>query len=338
MTHPYNILGIGKNASADDIKSAYRKLAKKYHPDRNPDDPTAEKKFKEVQSAYQILGDPEKKRQHDNPAPRFEGTSGARGFADIFSEMFGGRDPFAGFHEQRRHAVRHSQQRLVLTFEEAAFGCEKPISRNYRKKCGGCDGIGAAPGTGLVSCNTCRGSGEITVHRGFINIKQACGACNGHGKIIKERCLVCHGDGSIIDFDDLRVSVPAGINTGHRIRLEGKGDENPAGRRGDLFLEIQVKDSPLFAREDNNIKSELRLDYPTYALGGVVNVPSLRGERSIKIPAGTEVDSVLRLKGEGINDVHGGPAGDHFIRLVISVPTKLTDHQKSLLEAYRDSI
>ena len=332
MSDPYNILQVDRSSSPGDIKKSYRRLAKKYHPDRNQGDAECEKKFKEIQEAYQVLSDPKKKEEYDNPPRGFGGfaqQAGFGGFGDIFSEMFGGNNPF----NSRRHTRQqfsHNRQKVVLSFDEAAFGCEKDIVRTYRRDCHPCEGTGAGSG-GIVTCETCNGSGEVVAHKGFITVKQTCPQCGGHGKVIKDVCRHCDGTGKEVRTESLRVSFPAGVNTGNRIRLDRKGDEFSHGACGDLFLDIHALESDKFVRDGCDIRSEHAVDYPTYVLGGTTNVVTVKGERTVRIPTGTPVGSTLRLRGEGLPNISGGPMGDHYATLTIDIPKDISEEHSRLL-------
>ena len=338
MSDLYKVLEVDKSSSPDEIKKSYRRLAKKYHPDRNQGDIESEKKFKEIQEAYQVLSDPKKRDQYDNPPRGFPGFGNQGGpfggFADIFSEMFGGNNPFTARRQQRQQ-FSHNRQKVILTFEEAAFGCEKDIVRTYRKDCDPCEGTGAGTG-GITVCDSCHGSGEVIAHRGFITVKQTCPQCGGHGQVIKSVCRSCDATGKEVMTEKLRVAFPAGVNTGNRIRLDRKGDVFSHGACGDLFLDIHVLESDTFIRDGADIHTRHPVDYPTYVLGGTINVPTVKGERSVKVPPGTQVGATLRLRGEGLPDVSGGQRGDHYVALTIEVPTTITGDHARLLKEIRD--
>jgi len=337
---PYKILEVNSSSSPNEIKKSYRRLAKKYHPDRNQNDPASEKKFKEIQEAYQVLSDPKKREEYDNPARNFHGfghqPGGVGGFADIFSEMFGGNNPFTS-RRSARQQFSHNRQKVVLTFEEAAFGCEKDIVRTYRKDCLSCDGSGAGTG-GIVTCDNCHGNGEVIAHKGFITVKQTCPQCGGHGKVIKSVCRSCDGTGKSVLTEKLRVAFPAGVNTGNRIRIDRKGDEFSHGACGDLFLDIHVLESDKFTRDGSDVRNECEVDYAIYVLGGTIDIPTVKGTKSVKVPPGTQVGSTLRLRGEGLPSVSGGPSGDHYVTLTIVIPKSVSPEYAKLLEEIKSTL
>ena len=335
MKSLYEILGVSKNASDDDIKAAYRGLAKKYHPDRNPNDPKAEELFKEIQSAYHVLGDKEKRRDYDNPRGHSHqgfGGFGAHGrFSDIFSEMFGGSNPFTGGHQRRRSRPSSRGQKVLLTLEEAAFGCEKEVVRDYSTICSPCGGTGADASKGSSACGTCRGVGEVIAHKGFITVKQTCPTCHGTGRVVSHSCEHCSGAGRHTHSEKIRVHFPKGIATGNRIKLDGKGDEFLPGNFGDLYLDVHVLDSELFDRRGNDIYTKVHVDYPTMVLGGAVDVMSIRGKKKVKIPKMLNPGSKIRIKGEGVADVRTGEVGDQYVEVLLKFPDSLSGEMESLL-------
>ncbi|MBR7781108.1 molecular chaperone DnaJ [Undibacterium luofuense] len=338
----YEVLGLGKNASDDEIKKAYRKLAMKYHPDRNPDNKAAEEKFKEVKEAYEMLSDPQKREAYDRYGhagvdPNMGGGgAGAGGFADafgdIFGDIFGGGRRGGGPQVYRGADLRYN---LEITLEQAANGYETTIQVPSWDECDTCHGSGAKPGTSPVTCTTCGGHGQVRVQQGFFAIQQTCPKCHGTGKIIPEPCTSCSGVGRIKRKKTLEVKVPAGIDDGMRIRSSGNGEPGVnGGPPGDLYVEIHIKQHQVFQREGDDLHCEIPISFATAALGGDVEVPTLSGKASFTIPEGTQSGKTFRLRGKGVKGVRSGYAGDLFCHVVIETPVRLTERQKDLLREF----
>lgn len=338
----YEVLGVAKNAAEDDIKKAYRKLAMKYHPDRNPDNKEAEEKFKEVKEAYEMLTNPEKREAYDryghagvDPNGGMGGF-GAGGFSDAFGDIFGdifggggGRGRSAGPQVYRGADLRYN---LEITLEQAAAGFDTTIRVPSWDKCDTCHGSGAKPGTQPVTCSTCHGHGQVRMQQGFFSIQQTCPKCHGSGKIVPEPCVACSGAGRIKRNKTLEVKIPAGIDSGMRIRSSGNGEPGTnGGPSGDLYVEIHIKPHTVFQREGDDLHCEMPISFAKAALGGEIEVPTLGGKVSFTIPEGTQTGKTFRLKGKGIKGVRSGYAGDLFCHVVVETPVKLTDKQKDLL-------
>ena len=360
----YEVLGVPKNADTDAIKKAYRVLAKKYHPDANPGDKSAEEKFKEASEAYAVLSDPEKRQKYDQFGhAAFDNGAGPGGgfdfsgtdFSDIFGDlggMFGGGmgDIFGDlFGSGRRSASPNEATRganvrtsVRLTFEEAVFGCEKEITVNFQEECPSCHGTGAKAGTRPEECPTCHGKGRIvqmshTVFGTMQNV-QACPQCKGTGKIVKEKCSACYGTGYTAKRKTFRVSIPAGIDNGLSVRMSGGGEPGGnGGPRGDLLVECIVSPHPIFKRQDVNIFSTVPISFAQAALGGPVRIKTVDGEVEYEVKPGTQTDTKVRLRGKGVPSLRNrNVRGDHYITLVVQVPTHLTAAQKEALQNYND--
>jgi molecular chaperone DnaJ len=345
----YEVLEVSREASDDDIKRAYRKQALKYHPDRNPGDKHAEERFKECSAAYQILSDPEKRAQYDRFGPAaFEGNGGGfdfgAGFEDIFSGIFGdffGQATRGGGGRGSRSRARRGDDlryNLDLSFEEAAFGCEKTITVPRMATCETCDGQGAKPGTKPKTCQACRGSGQVRFQQGFFSIAKTCGQCSGQGTIIGDPCAKCQGQGVVRRTQNLSVKIPAGVDTGSRLKLRGEGEAGGGGGpAGDLYVVIRVREHALFSREDSDVICDIPLSFPQAALGADIEVPTIDGKHKMRIPPGTQSGALFRLKGKGIADLRGYGRGDHVVRVVVETPRKLTKRQQELLEEFAKS-
>ena len=340
----YDVLGVNKSSSDAEIKKAYRRLAMKYHPDRNPDDPKAEEKFKEVQNAYDILSDPQKKQAYDQfghagvDPNRQAGAGGFEGFGDSFSDIFS--DLFGGGGRRRRPTKGSDlQYDLRITLEEAVHGKTFKIRVPTTIGCDDCDGSGAKKGTKPETCKQCGGSGQVRMSQGFINIQQTCPVCRGQGKIISEPCHSCRGQGQKTLEKTWSVKVPAGIDQGDRIRLEGKGEAGENGLPpGDLYVRINIKPHKIFERDGEDLYCTAPVDIATACLGGDIQIPTLEGGVTVKIPSGAQSGKRYRLRGKGIKSINRAEKGDLYIELSIETPVNLTDAQKDLMRQFRDSI
>lgn len=353
----YEVLGVSKGASDDEIKKAYRKLAKMYHPDMNPGDKTAEAKFKEASEAYAILSDPDKKRQYDQfgHAAFEQGGGGAGGFdfnnmgdmGDIFGDIFG--DLFGGGRRSQRTSngpMKGANLRtsVRITFEEAVFGCDKELDLTLKDECKTCHGSGAKPGSKAETCSKCGGRGQVTFTQqslfGMVRNVQTCPDCRGTGKIIKEKCPDCYGSGYISSKKKIQVSIPAGIDDGQSIRIRGKGEPGTnGGERGDLLVEVSVSRHPIFQRQDYDIYSTAPMSFVQAALGGDVRISTVDGDVLYEVKPGTQTDTKVRLRGKGVPTLRNKAVrGDHYVTLVVQVPTKLTSDQKELLKKFDDSL
>ncbi len=344
----YQVLSVARNAGEDEIKKAYRRLAMKHHPDRNPGDAEAEEKFKEAKEAYEVLTDPKKRAAYDQFG--HAGLDAARGggpgfnpsdaFGDIFGEVFG--DIFGGGRRGGRGGpFRGADLRyeLALDLEQAVFGTTAEIEFPTVVECSACGGNGAAPGSTPTSCGTCGGAGQVRVSQGFFTVQQTCPRCRGRGSIVTQPCKTCGGQGRTQEARRLSVKVPAGVDTGDRIRLPGEGEAGrQGGPRGDLYVEIAVREHPIFEREGAHLSCEVPIGFATAALGGSVDVPTLDGHVTLKIPSETQSGRVFRLREKGVRPVRGGQTGDLFCRVVVETPVNLTDEQKDLLRQFQESV
>lgn len=336
----YEVLSVGKNADEGEIKKAFRKLAMKFHPDKNPGDKAAEAAFKEVQEAYAVLSDPAKRRAYDQHghqgvdfgAGGFQGF-GAGQFEGIFGDLFGEMFGFAGRSRPGRGA--DLEYALEIGFEEACFGCEKSFELPRVETCAHCMGSGAASKADVVRCPRCQGSGRIHVSQGFFAISQTCPGCRGRGSSVKKPCGTCKGEGQVESVKKYTVHVPPGSDEGIRIRLTGQGEEGVnGGPPGDLYVRPRVTPHKTFKRDGNDILLDQPVTFPQLALGAALTVPTIRGEAPLKIPAGTQPDAVLVLEEQGTDDVHGGNRGDQRVRLRLQVPRSLSPAQAEALRAY----
>ena len=354
----YEVLGVDRGADEATIKKAYRQLAKKYHPDMNPGDKEAEKKFKEASEAYAVLSDAEKRRQYDQfgHAAFEQGGGGAGGFGgfdfnggdmgDIFGDIFG--DLFGGGRSRRANngPMKGANVRTAvrITFEEAVFGCEKQLDLNLKDECTTCHGTGAKPGTSPETCPKCGGTGQIVYTQqslfGTVRNVQTCPDCNGSGKIVKEKCADCHGSGYITNRKKIAVTIPAGIDNGQSIRIREKGEPGVnGGPRGDLLVEVQVERHPIFQRQDMNIYSTAPVTFAQAALGGQIHITTVDGDMAYDIKPGTQTDTKIRLKGKGVPSLRNkNIRGDHYVTLVVQVPTKLNEEAKEYLRKYDEAV
>jgi molecular chaperone DnaJ len=337
----YDILGVNRDASDEEIKKSYRKLAMKYHPDRNPDSKDTEEKFKEAKHAYEMLSDPEKRRAYDAYGhaginPQMGGGQGGEGFGgfseafgDIFGEIFGGRGGRGGQQVYRGADLRYN---MDITLEQAARGTETKIRIPSLDECDTCHGTGAKPGTQPKTCHTCNGQGQVRMQQGFFSIQQTCPTCHGTGKVIPEPCTTCSGAGRVKNHKTLSVKIPSGVDNGDRIRLSGEGEAGVnGGPPGDLYVVVQLKPHSVFQREGADLHCEMPISFTVAALGGEIHIPTLDGEAKIKIPAETQSGQVFRLRGKGIRPVRQTSAGDLMCHVVVETPVRLTERQKELL-------
>lgn len=360
----YSVLGVDKSADEKEIKKAYRRLAMKYHPDKNPDDPSAEEKFKEATLAYEVLTDPKKRATYDRMGhSAFEqgmnngGFGNAGGFSaddlnDIFGSFFGGGRSGgfgSGFSDFFGEAFGGSQSRttkgsdllyrLTLTLEEAVLGCKKEINYTTTITCNTCHGKGAKSDADIKTCHTCGGQGQVRMQQGFFVVQQPCPTCHGKGKEITNPCMDCHGQGKQQKSQTLEVSIPAGVDNGDRIRLSGKGGAGDYGMpSGDLYVEISVQPHDIFTRHGADLHMDVPVDITTASLGDDVEIPTLTGKLKIKIAEGTQSGKLLRVRGKGVTTVRGGMQGDLICRIIVKTPTNLTSEQKSLLEQFAKTL
>ena len=348
----YEILGVNRDASDDEIKKAYRKLAMKYHPDRNPDNPKAEEQFKEAKEAYEILSDAQKRAAYDqyghagvDPQAGFGGGGGGFGgggnfsdaFGGIFDEIFGGGRGGGG---AQSNVYRGADLRfnLDISLEQAAHGTETSIRIPTMEACEPCGGSGAKPGTQPKTCPTCHGAGQVRLQQGFFSIQQTCPKCHGTGRIIPEPCTSCHGAGRIKKHKTLSVKIPAGVDEGDRIRLAGEGEHGVnGGPPGDLYVQIQLKAHPVFQRSHDDLHCEMPISFATAALGGEIEIPTLDGAAKLKIPSETQSGKVFRLRGKGIKGVRSHVHGDLLCHVVVETPVNLTERQKELLREFEQT-
>ncbi len=343
----YQVLGVNRDASDDDIKKSYRKLAMKYHPDRNPDDKASEEKFKEAKEAYEILSEPKKRAAYDQfghagvdpsigagPGAGPFGGAGFGGFADAFSDIFG--DIFGGA-RGRDGIYRGSDLRfnLEISLEDAARGSEAKIRVPTVENCETCHGSGAKPGTQPKTCPTCNGAGQVRVSQGFFSIQQTCPQCHGTGKIVPDPCRTCQGLGRVKKHKTLSVKIPAGVDQDDRIRLAGEGEPgHNGGPPGDLYVVVSLKPHSVFTREQNDLHCEMPISFTTAALGGEIDIPTLEGTAKIKIPHETQSGQMFRLRGKGIKGVRSSLYGDLYCHVAVETPVKLTEKQKELLREF----
>jgi len=346
----YEVLGVEKGASAAEMKKAYRRLAMKYHPDRNPDDAEADEKFKEAQEAYEILKSDEKRARYDQFGHAgVQGGPGGGGyggggadindiFGDVFGDIFGGgrRGGGAG---QRVYRGDDLQYNLEITLEEAVGGVSTEIRIPNLVACEVCDGSGAKRGTSPSQCQTCNGVGQVRMQQGFFSVQQACPTCRGKGKVISDPCPKCLGQGRVQKEKKLSVKVPAGVDTGDKIRLQGEGEASDSGGpAGDLFVAIRVKPHQIFQRDNADLLCTVPINFATAAVGGELEVPTLDGRVKLKVPAGTQTEKLFRVRGKGVKPVRGGAQGDLLCRVRVETPVNLSNDQRELLMRFHDSI
>jgi molecular chaperone DnaJ len=341
----YEVLGVARNATESDLKKAYRRLAMKHHPDRNPGDKHSEGHFTEVKEAYEVLTDARKRAAYDqfghgavDPSAGGGGFAGAGGFGDIFDTVFG--DIFGGARRgaQAQHGADLAYD-LELSLEEAVAGTTAKVEIQTVVACHTCHGSGARPGTTPVTCSTCGGHGQVRMQQGFFSIQQTCPRCRGTGKMVRDPCATCSGQGRVRDRKTLSVKVPAGVDTGDRIRLAGEGEAGPsAGAAGDLYVTIHVKKHPIFTREDCDLYCEVPIGFVTAALGGELDVPALDGRFVLKIPPETQTGRLFRMKGKGVKSVRGHRVGDLLCRVSVETPIHLSREQKDLLREFERSL
>ncbi|UCX05654.1 molecular chaperone DnaJ [Shewanella glacialimarina] len=343
----YEVLGVSRDVSEREIKKAYKRLAMKFHPDRNPGDKAAEASFKEVKEAYEILTDSDKKAAYDQFGhagvdPNRGGGHGGQGdFGDIFGDVFG--DIFGGGRRGggQRQAARGSDLRynLELSLEEAVRGLTKELRIPTLAACDLCDGSGAKKGTQATTCGTCHGQGQVQMRQGFFAVQQACPTCQGRGKIIKDPCSKCHGEGRVEKSKTLSVKIPAGVDTGDRIRLTGEGEAGEFGAPpGDLYVQVSVREHNIFTRDANNLYCEVPISFSKAALGGEIEVPTLDGKVSLKIPTETQTGRMFRLRGKGVKSVRSHAVGDLLCKVVMETPVNLNDKQKELLREFEATL
>jgi len=345
----YEILGVSRSAASEEIKRAYRKLAVKFHPDKNPDDPHAEEKFKEIGEAYDVLMDADKRSAYDRFGHAAFAQGGSRGgFHDpfdifrevfgggggIFETFFGGGGGVAGEDRQRGSDLRYDMQ---ITLEEAAFGVEKEIEIRKLDTCDKCQGTGAEPGSRTINCPTCGGRGQVISSRGFFQVSQTCSRCHGVGQIVEKPCAECGGEGRLEKPSRIKLVIPAGISDGSRLRSSRNGEAGiRGGPQGDLYVVIHVKEHKVFQRDEDNLYCEVPIPFSVAALGGELPVPTLEGRAQLKIPAGTQSGQIFKLRGKGIRNVNGRERGDLLARVIVEVPTRLNDEQRQKLGEFAD--
>ena len=344
----YELLGVSRDADETTLKKAFRKLAMKHHPDRNPDDKNAEEKFKEIKSAYDVLSDPQKRQAYDqfghegaDQMGGFGGGGGAGGgfgdvFSNIFEDIFGGRGPGGGPQPQRGSDLRYD---IEISLENAVFGTEKQFRVPVTAQCDPCGGSGAKKGTSPTQCTDCNGRGQVHLQQGIFTVQQACPRCQGSGQMIKNPCGSCSGQGRVRKEKTLSVKIPAGVDDGDRIRLSGEGEAGMlGGPSGDLFVQVTVKAHPIFKRDVENLYCEVPISFSIATLGGEIKVPTLKGEVNLKIPTETQSGKLFRLRGKGVKPIRSSSTGDLLCRVMVETPVKLSPSQKNLLQNFQESL
>lgn len=343
----YEVLSVERNASTAEIKKSYRRMSMKFHPDRNPDDAEAEGRFKECKKAYEVLKDPQKRSAYDQFGHAGVDSSAAGGagagagdfgdmFGDIFGDIFGGRQQGGA---NRAHRGNDLQYNLEISLEDAVFGTTVDIRVPSKQNCEPCGGSGAKKGTHPETCPTCHGQGQVRMQQGFFSVQQPCPQCHGKGKIITDPCDSCHGQGRVEKQKTLSVKVPAGVDTGDRIRLSGEGEAGVSGGpTGDLYVQMHVKPHDLFTREENDLYCEMPIAFSIATLGGEIDVPTLKGNVELKIPPETQTGKMFRLRNKGVKSVRSTMTGDLLCRVVIETPVNLTKKQKEILEEFSKSV
>lgn len=344
----YEILAIDKSVTGKDLKKAYKRLAMKYHPDRNPDNKDAEDKFKEIKQAYEILNNPQKRQAYDqyghagvDPSQGgFHGHGGGENFSDVFGDVFGdifGGGRRGGGQRQRQRRGADLQYNLELSLEDAVKGAKKTLKIPTYVSCDPCDGSGAKKGSSSTTCTTCNGAGQVRMQQGFFSVQQTCPNCQGQGTVIKSPCPSCHGQGRVRKEKTLSVKIPAGVDTGDRIRLTGEGEAGgPGSVPGDLYVQIHVKSHVIFERDGENLYCEMPISFAAACLGGELEVPTLDGKVKLKIPGETQTGRMFRLRGKGITPMRGGMRGDLMCRVIVETPVNLNKEQKNMLQNFDD--
>lgn len=343
----YELLGVNRNAEDAEIKKAYRKLAMKHHPDRNPDDKASEEKFKEIQKAYAVLSDPQKRAAYNQfghagvDSSMGGGPGGFGGFGDVFEDIF--ENIFSGGRRQQRQSRGQNgadlQFNVQLTLEEAALGKQIEITVPRHVGCKTCDGSGAKKGSSPKKCDTCDGIGQVRIQQGFFSIQQTCPSCHGEGRVITDPCKDCHGQGRVRESKNLTVKIPAGVDNGDRVRLSGEGEAGiHGGSAGDLYVQVGIKPHAIFERQDSDLYCEVPISFVTAALGGSIEVPTLEGRVTLKIPAETQTGKSFRLRGKGMKSVRGYATGDLLCKVVIETPVNLSREQKDWLNQLQESL